>query len=105
MPFLLLALLSLSTWAGELPANGMFRCVNGNDDSICDQKVRVTQHGQIIILKVTYEGYCNGQGPYLYACDENVCSDGPIKLTLKDANHYDWENLSYGFKCEMEKVN
>ena len=97
MPFLLLSLLTLSS--------GTYRCVNGNNDSICDQKVRVTQQGQITILKVTYEGYCNSQGPYLYACDGNVCTDGPIRITAHDENHYYWENLSYGFSCEMEKVN
>ena len=105
MPIFLLALLSLSAFASSLPTNGMYRCVNGNNDSICDQKVRVTTHGQITILKVTYEGYCNGQGPYQYACDENICTDGTIRITSKDESHYYWENLGYGFYCDMEKSN
>lgn len=103
--FLLLALtLSTQAWAATHPDDGLFVCVQGNNDSICDQQIRViSKLGKVVEMRVMYEGYCNGQGPYTYECDKKGCTDGAIKITFEKPDRYRWENLSYGFSCEMEK--
>lgn len=102
---LLAALMTGTLWAaGNHPDDGLYTCVQGNNDSICDQQIRmITKLGKVVEMRVMYEGYCNGQGPYTYECERNVCTDGAIKVTYESPIRYRWENLSYGFSCEMEK--
>ena len=102
---LLLAFLSTPALAAFThPDDGLYGCVQGNNDSICDQQIRViSKLGKVVEMRVMYEGYCNGQGPYTYECDKKGCTDGAIQITFEKANRYRWENLSYGFSCEMEK--
>lgn len=102
---LLLSLISFGAIAATHPDDGLYRCVQGNNESICDQEVKVIfVRGKLDSIRVMYEGYCNGQGPYTYECDRNICTDGAIQITFEEANRYSWENLSYGFQCRMEKI-
>ncbi len=83
---------------------GLYKCMNGNNSSICEQILQV--HDQQSI-SITYAGDCGGQGPYSYLCEDNFCSDdsGTITFEIKDETHYRWENKQYNFFCEFEKVN
>ncbi len=93
MNFLLLSLLI---------SNGTYRCVNGNEASICDQKIKVLQNS----ISVLYDGDCAGQGPYLYSCENNYCHDdyGVITFNFSGEESYRWENKQYGFYCEFKKM-
>lgn len=78
----------------------MFRCKEGNNNSVCDQDIRVKASS----IRVMYEGDCGGQGPYTYYCEEDGCGDAGISITFRDKDHYRWENIQYNIYCEMEKV-
>lgn len=100
-----LALLISAPALAEIPGNGMYRCVNGNNNSICDQDIRVKIIGnKATAVKVMYEGDCAGQGPYTYYCQDSECTDGAIYIRFKDQNSYSWENRPHGFLCEMKKI-
>ena len=108
MNFLLMTLLiSFGLYAASsAPESGMYSCMKGNDESICDQNLKILRlsNGKITGIKISYEGYCNGQGPYIYGCNENFCSDGIIKISFIDQTRYRWEHRNYNRFCEMEKV-
>lgn len=93
-------LFSTTALASIQPTPGLFRCKEGNNDSVCDQRIRVTPTS----MRVTYVGDCGEQGPYTYYCQGEECSDGAILVSYRDEDHYRWENLSYNIYCEMEKV-
>jgi hypothetical protein len=90
------------SWA--LPSKGLYKCINGNNDSICEQNFQIRiQNNQATLIAIEYVGYCGSQGPYRYACENNVCSDGHIRVTLREHN-YLWENLDHQFYCEFKKL-
>jgi hypothetical protein len=97
---ILIVLVSTQVFASEAPASGIYRCKEGNNDSVCDQRIKVSANS----MKVMYEGDCGSQGPYTYYCEGEQCSDGAILVSFRDKDHYHWENLSYSIYCEMEKV-
>lgn len=97
---ILILLLSSHAFASEAPSSGLFRCKEGNNNSVCDQQIKVTPTS----MRVMYVGDCGEQGPYTYYCEGEECSDGAILVSFRDKDHYRWENLSYSIYCEMEKV-
>lgn len=88
------------------PESGVYRCLKGNDDTVCDQQIKVIKlsSGRVTGVRVYYEGYCNGQGPYLYGCEDSLCGDGIIKIEFINHARYRWENRNYNRYCEMELV-
>jgi hypothetical protein len=86
----------------SLLANGTFVCVQGNNTSICDQKIKFYENS----ISVIYDGECAGQGPYKYICDGSYCQDefGIITFDFLDKDNYRWENKKYGFFCEFKRI-
>lgn len=84
--------------------SGTYVCKNGNEESICDQKVRAYQStGELTAIEVEYVGYCGSMGPYTYYCSEGVCETAGIRFEIKDPTRYRWENTQYGFFCDFGK--
>lgn len=82
--------------------SGLYICPENPD--ICDQEVRVFRSGnQITALKVEYVGYCGSMGPYDYACENQVCTDGNVEFRLGKGAEYLWRNLGYPFECQFQK--
>ncbi len=108
MNFLLMTFfLSFKLYAAtSSPESGIYRCVKGNDDSICDQSIKVMRlpSGTVTGIRIYYEGYCSGQGPYVYGCNGEFCGDGIIKISFIDSTHYRWEHRNYNRFCEMERI-
>jgi len=87
-----------------IPEGGLYSCLEGNNDSVCDQQIRViAENGKMAALSVTYAGYCNGQGPYRYPCIGETCTDGVIKISFISETQYSWNNLPYDIHCKMIK--
>jgi hypothetical protein len=102
--FVLVYFSSIHLFAATPPEAGTYVCVEGNNDSICDQEIQVrVVQGQATLFQIEYVGWCGGQGPYRYGCMNNECTDGAIKVTFISKNKYHWENLTYGFSCTFEK--
>jgi hypothetical protein len=104
-PFMILLLLpqilQAHVWQ---PENGLYTCVNGNEESICDQRMRVFTHaGSLSAIKVEYVGWCGSMGPYTYYCQDNICEDAGIRFEFKDSRHYRWRNKQHGFVCDFAK--
>lgn len=95
-----------STYAQfELPQKGLFRCIEGNEDSICDQILKpYYSNDKLIAIKVEYVGWCGSMGPYTYPCQGIICEDAGLKFEFRDSTHYRWENKQYGLHCEFEKI-
>lgn len=87
---------------GLILSSGTYKCINGNEASICEQKVKVMEEA----ISVLYDGDCAGQGPYVYYCTDGKCDDGfdTVTFEIKDKTHYRWENKQYGFYCDFEKI-
>jgi hypothetical protein len=94
-------LIAFSGNAFEL-RSGIYTCVNGNSEDICDQRVRVEASSIETALSVWYEGDCDGQGPYYYPCSQGECKMGGIVFTIKSDSEYQWSNKRHGFLCEFE---
>jgi len=92
--------------------NGVYQPIEGNEPSICPQKIRVrTIPGRPTQLAVTYAGDCGDQGPFSYDCFlggpeggpmKQVCLQGDIEFEILDARHYRWSNRAYGFHALFE---
>jgi hypothetical protein len=82
--------------------NGTYRCLNGNEPSICDQMIKTSEDG----IFVLYAGDCASRDPYFYHCQGKTCQDqmGVITFEIKDKTHYRWENKQYGFYCDFAKI-
>lgn len=103
--FILLFLISFSSLAaGFKPQNGLYLCRQGNEESICDQELKVYVQGETLTaIKVEYVGWCGSMGPYTYYCQNNICEDAGIKFVFKNSREYRWENKQYGFVCDFAK--
>jgi hypothetical protein len=87
------------------PQSGLYKCVEGNNDSICDQKIKIRSSGDVISsVVVEYVGDCGSQGPYIYSCDNDSCSDGVIEINFQKSDSYFWKNISYDISCKMQKI-
>jgi hypothetical protein len=95
---------TLSYGATYRPEKGLYSCIKGNEDSICDQIVKPFFSGeQLTAISVEYVGECGSMGPYTYYCENYVCEDAGLRFQFKSTKSYSWENKQYGFKCEFEK--
>jgi hypothetical protein len=103
--FFLFILFSFSAFAQSIePQNGLYLCVKGNEESICDQQLRVfMQANQLTAIRVEYVGWCGSMGPYTYFCHNDICEDAGIRFTFKSAQEYRWENKQHGFVCDFAK--
>lgn len=103
--FLLWPFFTFQVVAAPVFEAGNYTCVEGNEESICDQIVQVRiRDNQATLIAIEYSGWCGSQGPYRYICDEKSCSDGHIKVTPLSQTTYYWENLDYNFHCKFEKT-
>ena len=104
--FSLILFVPLLTQASSLtPTNGIYRCLEGNNDSICDQKLKIrTSQNEISSIEIEYVGDCGSQGPYVYSCDNAKCSDGVIEVSFMNQELYQWKNISYDIHCKMQKL-
>jgi hypothetical protein len=87
------------------PEKGLYSCVRGNEESICDQEL-ILRGGRLTALSVEYVGWCGSMGPYTYGCNSKGCSDGTgkgIVITFQSSRGYHWENQQYGFHCDFKK--
>ena len=95
-----------SAFPSVQPLKGLYDCKNGNEESICDQIVKPFYVGyELTAISVEYVGWCGSMGPYLYACENEVCEDPGLKFKFKSSTKYHWENKQYGFRCDFEKKN
>ena len=104
--FALILFYPLFSQASSLaPTNGVYRCREGNNDSICDQKLKIrTSQNKISSIEIEYVGDCGSQGPYIYACETGKCTDGVIEVTFINQEFYQWKNISYDIHCKMQKL-
>lgn len=99
-------LLSFNTLAVDLikPTQGLYVCVDGNEESVCDQILKPYFSGdKLTAIKVEYVGYCGSMGPYMYYCQDDVCEDAGLRFDFHDNRNYRWENKQYKIFCEMTK--
>ena len=92
--------------------NGLYLPKDGNEPSICPQRVRVRNlPGRPTQLAVTYSGDCGDQGPFNYDCFlggpeggplKQVCLQGDIEFEILSARTYRWSNRAYGFHALFE---
>lgn len=107
--FSFLFLFAVSADAAKPPMKGIYRCLKGNEKSICDQEFipEYDQNGDLESISIEYIGWCGSMGPYFYFCDASGCSDGyedGIQVDFISEKTYRWENKQYGFVCyEMAK--
>ncbi|WP_409477858.1 hypothetical protein [Pseudobdellovibrio sp. HCB154] len=98
--FVLVLFIALQTHAFT---NGIYNCVDGNNDSICPQKIKFTSVNGTVNLRVVYSGYCNDQGPYRYSCEnETTCGDMNVGFTKLSETSYYWVNKGYDIHCRFE---
>jgi len=73
---------------------GNYENIEGNDESICSQRViPIFKKNNLIKLKVYYTGWCNNQGPYLFNCiEKNYCTDGLNSINIENKKEYVWKN-------------
>jgi hypothetical protein len=96
LPFLCLA--------AATPQNGLYHCIEGNNDSICDQKLKIRySQNEVSSISIEYVGDCGSQGPYIYSCHKGICSDGIIEIKFQESETYFWKNISYDINCKMQK--
>lgn len=103
---LIFLLLSFSALAGDLirPVPGLYQCVEGNEESVCEQMLKPYFSGdRLTAIKVEYVGYCGSMGPYMYYCLNDVCEDAGLRFDFRDSRNYRWENKQYKIFCEMTK--
>ncbi len=87
-----------------LPLAGIYTCIQGNNDSICDQDLKPYWVGNTLTaVRVEYVGWCGSMGPYTYPCKGQVCEDAGIRIEFKSATQYQWENKQYGFRGVMKR--
>ena len=100
---LFLFLLSTQSFAANAPLPQTYRCLEGNNDSVCDQKLRMKKiENTVTMITIEYVGDCGSQGPYPYYCtEEGVCSDGVIQVSFINEESYHWKNLGYNIHCRM----
>ena len=106
MQIILLALLLSANLSASTikPTPGLYKCMQGNEESICDQILKPYFSGdKLTAIKVEYVGYCGSMGPYLYYCANDVCENAGLKFEFHDRSNYRWENKQYGLFCEMTK--
>lgn len=95
---------SLLAAATIKPVQGLYVCVEGNEESVCDQFVKPYFTGdKLTAIKVEYVGYCGSMGPYMYYCADDVCEDAGLRFDFRDNRNYRWENKQYKIFCEMTK--
>lgn len=83
--------------------SGLYNCVEGNNDSICPQKIKFTSVSGTTSLRVVYSGYCNDQGPYRYYCEnETTCGDMNVGFTKLSETAYSWVNKGHDIHCRFE---
>lgn len=104
MRILLFFLLAFPIHAIDLQS-GVYSAIKSNSDSICPQKIKVEKKDGAIFLRVVYVGDCFYQGPYLYYCKNNICTDGLVDYTVADKNHFSWVNKNYDTWAEFKKDN
>ena len=95
--FITITFFSFSSLAIEA---GEYICVEGNNDSICRQKVKVYEtDNEITALKVTYIGWCEGMGYNMFYCKDDECISGYQKIVFLGEESYQWENRAYDIIC------
>ena len=103
--WLLLVTHAVEAKATFRPEAGLYKCIKGNEDSICDQRLRPFYLGEVLTaIKVEYVGWCGSMGPYTYYCEKNVCEDAGLRFEFQDGKRYHWINKQYGFECDFEKL-
>jgi hypothetical protein len=86
------------------PDRGLYICEHGNEESICDQILKPIFSGnKLSAISVEYVGWCGSMGPYMYACENDICEDEGLKFEFRDSKHYRWENKQYKIHCEFAK--
>ena len=101
--FILTLLLGLQAQAFT---SGLYTCVEGNNNSICPQKIKFTAASGTSLLRVYYSGDCNDQGPYRYYCEnETSCGDMHVGFTKLSESSYYWINKGYDIHCRFELTN
>ncbi len=106
--FLFFLFITQTAWSSHF-SSGEFDCIDGNDDSICPQKIYTRYDGEDLVgLNVYYSGYCNHQGPYKYGCTKQndgtiVCTDAYIFFTINSDTSFLWENRTHNFRCHFRK--
>lgn len=97
-------------FAAALLLAGHYHPTQGNEASICTQKVRpYVWDGELTGIDVTYTGDCADQGPFNYPCSTEgddskaVCESGGVRITVLTETQYRWENLDYGFEAVFVK--
>jgi hypothetical protein len=102
--FISLLFINIAQATTAKPDRGLYVCVDGNEESICDQILKPIFSGEkLTAISVEYVGWCGSMGPYRYACENDVCEDAGLKFEFRDSTHYRWENKQYGFHCEFTK--
>lgn len=104
--FSLLLLLTYSSGFANVlkPVKGLYVCVEGNEESVCDQQLIPYFSGdKLTAIKVEYVGYCGSMGPYMYYCVDDVCENAGLRFDFRDNRNYRWENKQYKIFCEMTK--
>lgn len=103
--FILCCLTLNSALAASIrPLKGLYVCVEGNEESVCDQQLIPYFSGdKLTAIKVEYVGYCGSMGPYMYYCADDVCEDAGLRFDFRDSRNYRWENKQYKIFCEMTK--
>jgi hypothetical protein len=90
------------------PVRGLYRCIKGNEESICDQElIPKLKDGKVVSISVEYVGWCGSMGPYSYGCSAQGCTDGAddgIQFTYKTSKTYHWVNQEYGFACDFKRA-
>lgn len=94
-------------YSEEIPfQSGHFICIEGNNDSICPQKIKaIYRDERLVEFRVIYNGDCAGQGPYSFSCYEDRCGGSYQNFQLLDSNHYQWQNRQHGVlnECLFER--
>lgn len=83
--------------------SGVYRCLEGNNNSICPQRIKniVTRDGRPA-LKVTYIGDCEGMGSNQFFCRKKICNNyGLQAIEILNETSYQWENKAYQIKCHQ----
>ncbi len=104
--FLLLQPFILTQSQEVLFQSGNFICIEGNNDSICPQRVKAIYEGdRLVEFRVMYNGDCAGQGPYSFSCYQDECGGTSQHFQLLDSNHYQWQNRQHGVlnECLFER--
>jgi hypothetical protein len=84
--------------------NGIYEPIEGNNPSICPQKVQaVLRDGLVRELRVAYVGDCFYEGPYTYECDEGgVCASDTVRFEIIDTTSYRWTSLEQNIRAKFK---